>query len=135
MRHALIALALAACRSTPPPVAPDDAPATSTQLAADLAAELEAVPSFPAPDETVAALWARPGNPGALEAVLDDRTASGKARFVAAEILFKKDPGFVERHDRGTLARLYAEALAGRYTLNANAWGLLDADGRPGEVG
>jgi hypothetical protein len=80
---------------------------------------------WPQHDNTLAAIWSLPGNPQLLESVLNDPRAAGRARFIAAEVLFAKDFSFIDRTSRDGLARLYAEALVKRYTHQANAWGLL----------
>jgi hypothetical protein len=70
-----------------------------------------------------------------LERVLEEPQASAKAKLIAAEVLFRNEFSFVERHDRTGIARLFAEALRRRYTGHANAWGLLWIDDSAGEIG
>jgi hypothetical protein len=90
---------------------------------------------WPQHDNTIAAIWSQPGNPQLLENILNDPQAPGRARLVAAEVLFTKDFSFIDRTSRDGLARLYAEALVKRYTGHANAWGLLWDGNDAGPVG
>src|SRR6266568_2622316 len=64
----------------------------TTQLARKLANDTYGpMFSYPERDETIAKIWDEPGNPAALEALIDDAAAPAKARFVAAEVLFMRD--------------------------------------------
>jgi hypothetical protein len=90
---------------------------------------------YPQHDMTIERIWSAPGNPEALEALVKDAGAPGKARFLAAEVLFARDVFFIERAGRAAVARLYAEALVGDYTGLANSWGLLWEHNDVGEVG
>jgi hypothetical protein len=124
------------------PQAPFDAPTETTMKPAtsDLSSKLLAgdyglMFYWPQHDATVQKIWDEPGNPAALEALIDDTSAPPRARFLAAEVLFAKDFTFASRHDPGALARLYASALTGRFTGQANVWGLLWVDDSVGEVG
>lgn len=90
---------------------------------------------WPQHETTTDRIWSEPGNPALLESVLEEPSASAKAKFIAAEVLFRNEFTFVERHDRVRIARLFAEALRRRYTGHANAWGLLWIDDSAGEIG
>lgn len=110
-------------------------PATTDLAAKLLAGDYGLMFYWPQHDVTVQKIWDEPGNPAALEALIDDASAPPKARFLAAEVLFAKDFTFASRHDAGALARLYANALIGRFTGHANVWGLLWIDDSVGQVG
>ena len=71
-------------------------------------------------------LWNRPRGPQELEALAIDPDASWEPRFLAAEILFRKQAGFPRTEQRAALAGAYAEAL--RHAAVGNPWGL------PGEL-
>jgi hypothetical protein len=90
---------------------------------------------WPQHDNTIAAIWALPGSREVLEQVLNDQRAPGRARLIAAEVLFAKDFSFIDRTSHDGLARLYGEALVHRYTGHANAWGLLWDGNDAGPVG
>lgn len=90
---------------------------------------------WPQHDATIEAIWSKPGNPALLEALIDDRAAPGKARLVAAEVLFLRDYSFVDRHDQRMIAKIYADALAQRQIEWANPWGMLWVDDTVGEIG
>jgi hypothetical protein len=75
-------------------------------------------------DQAIDEVWARAGASG-LDAVIADPKASSKARYLAAEIRFRKDPKY-RPADPGSLARAYADAL--RTEVLANPWGM------PGEL-
>lgn len=74
--------------------------------------------------EAIDRVWSRPGAPAALEALVGDPAAPGKARLIAAEALFARDLFFIGRLGQERVARLYADALRRGYTENANAWGM-----------
>lgn len=76
-------------------------------------------------DAPIDELWAQAGGAAALDAVVADRAAPVKARFIAAEVLFRKQPGY-HPADAGALAAVYAEML--RHDVMANPWGM------PGEL-
>jgi hypothetical protein len=71
-------------------------------------------------------LWNRPDGPEELEALAVDPSASWGPRFLAAEILFRKQAGFPRNDQRDALAPAYVEAL--RHATMGNPWGL------PGEL-
>src|SRR5262245_32139513 len=111
-------------------------PAASTVLGRELAEEkLGLLFYWPQHEQTVQRAWNLPGNPAALEAVLDDEAAPVLGRVVAAETLFQNDFTFVDRHDEAAIARLYARALRERATRSANVWGLLWINDTVGELG
>ncbi|HEX8114227.1 MAG TPA: hypothetical protein VF516_41140 [Kofleriaceae bacterium] len=113
-------------RNQAPPDKAAEGSMTNTELEQKLVHdELGMTFVWPQHDNTIAAIWSLPGNPRLLESVLNDPHAAGRARFIAAEVLFAKDFSFIDRTSRDGLARLYAEALVKRYTGQANAWGLL----------
>lgn len=84
-------------------------------------------------------LWASAA--AELDALVRDPGQDHEARFLAAEILFLKAPGFPPPDLRPVLAPLYAEALAqtgrqtGRWRLMANQWGLTYAGDDVGALG
>lgn len=89
---------------------------------------------WPQHDQTITRIWAEPGNAATLEQLIDDRSAPTRARLIAAEVLFRKDFTFIDRHDPGEIARIYTAALVGDDT-NANVWGLLWINNTTGELG
>ena len=102
----------------------------------DLARRLEALSYhdlFLGPDDkTLGSLWAAPGDRGALAALVADANGPGHARFLASEILFRKDPTFAPGPAAGSLATAYAAEL--REAEVANPWGLPgELDGPPGQ--
>jgi hypothetical protein len=107
---------------------PDPAMKPSSRLAQQLASD-QFGPLFvwPQHDDTVARIWSKLGM-HTLEEVIEDRDASPRGRFVAAEILFSNELAFLDRHDHKMIAALYARALAERATGSADPWGLLWID-------
>lgn len=101
------------------------------QLASDQFGRLFAWPQH---DDTVARIWSKLGM-HTLEEVIEDRDASPRGRFVAAEVLFSNEPTFLDRHDHKMIASLYARALAERATTSAGPWGLLWIDDSIGTLG
>lgn len=77
-------------------------------------------------DRELDALWGEPGMREQLDSLAVDASAPAEARFLAAELLFRKRPGYPPPAARAALAVAYAEALKG--TSSANRWGL------PGEL-
>ena len=63
-----------------------------------------------------------------LHGIVTDPQEPMAARFLAAEILFVREPGFPAGTDPAELASIYAAALAANVTGMANPWGL------PGEL-
>jgi hypothetical protein len=107
---------------------PDATPPTEPELAEALTG-LGYVELFQRGDETALdTIWSRPDAPARLRRLTYDPAAPARARFLAAEALFARDPTFPAGADLGPLARLYAEALRLRLTGAANPWGL------PGEL-
>lgn len=90
-------------------------------------------------EDQVDALWR--DAPAELAALVRDPGQDLQARFLAAEILFRKQPGFPPADLRAVLAPVYAEALAqtgrqtGAWRLRANQWGLLYQGDDVGPVG
>jgi len=76
-------------------------------------------------DQAIDEVWTRAGGAAGLDAVIGDPQVSGQARYLAAEIRFRKDAAFRPADPAG-LARAYAEAL--RSEVMANPWGM------PGEL-
>ncbi len=84
-------------------------------------------------NEAVDRIWNQDGAPAALAQLALDAKASPQARFLAAEILFAKDPQYPPDSAKATLASVYAIALKDDFTMMANPWGLpgkLDSVGR-----
>ncbi|HVV86587.1 MAG TPA: hypothetical protein VHE35_26195 [Kofleriaceae bacterium] len=77
----------------------------------------------------------------ALEALVRAPDENAQARFLAAEILFLRAPGFPPAELKAPLAALYAQALAqtsretGTWKLMANQWGMLYDGNDAGLVG
>jgi hypothetical protein len=107
----------------------------STRLALQLANDqFGALFVWPQHDDTIARIWSKFGM-HTLEEVIEDREASPRGRFVAAEVLFSNEFTFIDRHDHKMIAALYARALAERATGSANPWGLLWIDNGLGQLG
>lgn len=90
---------------------------------------------WPQHDFTVSKIYSEPGNPELLEQVLNDPSAPGRARFIAAEVLFARDFTFIDRTRRDDLARLYGEALVKNWAGHANVFGMLWDHDDVGPVG
>jgi hypothetical protein len=90
---------------------------------------------WPQHDQTIDKIWAEPANHPLLEKIVSDPSAPGRARFVAAEVLFTSDISFLGRVERGQVAEIYARALADNYIGHANPWGLLWENDTPGTAG
>jgi len=69
-------------------------------------------------------VWWRPDAPERLRQLALHSGTSSVPDFLAAEVLFTRDPTFPAPSDRGVLASLYAEALRQNMTRMANPWGL-----------
>lgn len=76
-------------------------------------------------DEKIDNIWKDKKNRKLLDKILVSPETSGKAKFLACEIFFKKVPQFLMRHKPEMIAEIYAEALKNNYTGHANSWGLL----------
>src|SRR5690349_16462345 len=74
-------------------------------------------------------VWRGPGAPEELRRLALHLNEPSLPGFLAAEVLFARDPTFPAPANRGALAPLYAEALRQNMTRMANPWGL------PGELG
>lgn len=72
--------------------------------------------------------WKGPDGPKYLKTLALDRAFSVKVNFLAAEILFRRDPGFPSAKEKVLLAEVYALALGENLTRMANPWGF------PGEL-
>lgn len=70
------------------------------------------------------ALWNENGAPQALDLLAVDPKAPALARFLAAEILFRKDRSYPPQEQKNLLAVIYASALTRNFTGTANPWGL-----------
>lgn len=90
---------------------------------------------YPQHQITIERIWSQPENRQTLEQLVKDSNLPGKARFIAAEVLFARDVFFIDRIGKPVVARLYTEALIEGYTGHANAWGLLWEHDDVGEVG
>lgn len=77
-------------------------------------------------DAQLNALWAEPGAEAMLTALVVDTSATSHARFLAAEVLFRKQAGYPPDAARAGLAPVYASAL--READLGNIWGM------PGEL-
>jgi hypothetical protein len=75
-------------------------------------------------DDSLSAIWTRPDAPARLEELAVGEDAPGLARFLAAEILFRKQKDFPTAAAASPLASVYAKALSDNFTTMANPWGL-----------
>jgi len=97
-------------------------------LAAELA-ELGYLELFLRMDEdALDRVWARDNASADLHRLVSDTAAATLPRFLAAQVLLARDPGFPAPTDRSRLAGLLADALAQDAAGMANPWGL------PGEL-
>lgn len=76
-------------------------------------------------------LWQQGATRPALESIALGSQADPHARFLAAEILFARAPGFPPPNAIPSLATLYAEALKDAPRFPANPWGMPDAFDEP----
>jgi hypothetical protein len=77
-------------------------------------------------------LWDKPGAQVGLTSILMDQCANTEARFLAAEILFERLPGFPPDKLRTLLGQLYVCALS--QAEMGNPWGLPgELDGQAGQ--
>lgn len=90
---------------------------------------------YPMHDETIENVWSDSRNHHLLDDILNDPTISHEAKFLACEILFKKDILFMRRHAPEEVAEIYAKALSNNLTGMANSWGLLYEHEDEGTVG
>lgn len=82
---------------------------------------------FLSDDKELNRLWALPDTPKNLHALIASTAASAEVRFLAAEILARRESdGFPPPEAGDALAAAYAHALAA--TVEANRWGM------PGEL-
>jgi hypothetical protein len=72
----------------------------------------------------VDALWENGHSRDELERLATDATADLRSRFLVAEILFEKLPGYPPQEIASTLADIYAQVLRDSLAGTANAWGL-----------
>lgn len=86
-------------------------------------------------EDAVAAVWAESDSLERLQAIVRDRAASMRARFLACEVLFDKHFVFVREIGPPAVAEIYAYALAHNLTGVANSWGLLYEHDDAGPVG
>src|SRR5688572_13359625 len=119
---AILAIGAGACHrpgpATQPPPTPDEV-ATTGQKGSTMTADPDVVKMLEdrdyqrlfmtMTDQPIDEVWARAGAAG-LDAVISDPKASSKARYLAAEIRFRKDPKY-RPADPASLARAYADAL------------------------
>jgi hypothetical protein len=76
-------------------------------------------------DKTIPdAIWREPGMPEQLARLAADPGEPELARFLAAEILFRKREAYPSEEQKQGLAAVYAGALALNFTGTANNWGL-----------
>jgi hypothetical protein len=69
-------------------------------------------------------LWSEGDARSALEAMVGNPAASPDTRFLAAEILFAKVPGYPPPNAIENLAAIYADALRNAPKAMANPWGM-----------
>jgi hypothetical protein len=75
-------------------------------------------------DTALDQIWRRPDAPQDLRRLALHSGTPCLPGFLAAEVLFTRDPTFPAPTDRSALAPLYAEALRQNMTRMANPWGL-----------
>lgn len=76
-------------------------------------------------DETALdSIWNEPGAPEVLATLAVDPGAPTLARFLAAEILFRKQQSYPPEEQKKQLVSVYTTALAQNFTDVANTWGL-----------
>jgi hypothetical protein len=75
-------------------------------------------------EDAIDSVWSEPGAPDTLESLATDPRFPELARFLAAEILFHKRPGYPPQDARSKLAPVYAAALAQGFTRITNSWGM-----------
>ena len=115
----------------------DDKATSEAQLLARrlIAREFGALFEYPHHDRTVDAVWADPKHHGLLAEIVRTTAMPAEARFLACEVLFRKDIMFLQGQDRKQVAAVYAQALVDDYTGVANSWGLLYEHRDEGPVG
>jgi hypothetical protein len=88
---------------------------------------------FMASDGTgrVDAIWRNGQHRTYLEQIVRDRALPDLTRLLASELLYQRSPGYPPLAWRGTLAYLYAQALAitgdpsGPFQISGNQWGFM----------
>lgn len=90
---------------------------------------------YPMHDNTIEKIWQDENNHDLLNKVIEDHSTSTKSKFLACEVLFKKDIHFLQRYEPQMIAEIYAEALKNDYIGFANSWGLLYEHDDAGPVG
>jgi hypothetical protein len=79
-------------------------------------------------------IWADKNYQEELHTIITDDAVPVLARFLAAEILFKKDASFpTTQEQKKMLAKIYVEILSDQGTVNGNIWGLPGYAGIIGE--
>jgi hypothetical protein len=102
-----------------------DHPGVSRRDLAEELSELGYLELFLRLDDTALnQVWQQPGAPEGLRQLALHSDTPSQPGFLAAEVLFTRDPTFPAPADRGVLAPLYAEALRQNMTGMANPWGL-----------
>jgi hypothetical protein len=138
MRKSMLALlaawTLVACKQADQPKSP---PGSKVTTMADVTSELtslgyEGLFLQPTP-EHANRIWGDAGTRQRLLELIRSEQQDTQARFLAAELHFRRDPGFPEPGDRVTLARVYGAALAQDLAGIGNVWGL--PGGKKGLVG
>lgn len=70
-----------------------------------------------------------------FEQLVDDTEAPLMARFLASEVLLKKDLTYLSRSDLSKLTQIYKEALLKDFTGKASDWGFFRGNNDVGSVG
>ena len=79
-------------------------------------------------------IWSNKNYQEELHTIITDNAVPVPARFLAAEILFKKDAAFPSSEEqKKMLAKIYVEVLSNKGTVNGNIWGLPGYTGITGE--
>lgn len=80
-------------------------------------------------------IWYQPNSRQRLLKIVNDKNAPMKARFLACEVLHKRNLGFIRYVGSETVGEIYVNALLNNYTGMANSWGFLYELNDAGPVG
>ncbi|MCR9174320.1 MAG: hypothetical protein NXI10_17615 [bacterium] len=91
---------------------------------------------YPIHNRTIDAIWSDTTNHVLLYQIIEDKDCSGKAKFLACEVLHAKDTKkYMTSFYLKEIADIYADALIHNYTGKTNPWGLLYRHDDAGECG
>ena len=83
-------------------------------------------------DEDIKNIWKNPKANMHIRNIVKNTSYANKARFFAAEILFKKDKNYPPDKMKGIIAYIFAKALIEKYACSYNTWGYPYATRRKG---